>query len=166
MSLLLFINFRDYRGVLLPFMATGMATIWTMGILVLMDHDINIVNNAIVILLMVIGVADGVHVVALRFGKNSNAPVNKGTAHAIQVKSTFWSPMFYNMLLPCLTTTTTAVGFLSTLVYLKSHSSRFWFRSGHRRDDGLCHDHSFCTEHARHTPFATTRKRRQRFSRA
>ena len=40
-----------------------MATAWprrTMGILVLMDHDINIVNNAIVILLMVIGVADGV----------------------------------------------------------------------------------------------------------
>jgi len=117
MSLLLFISFRDYRGVVLPFMATGMATIWTMGILVLMGHDINIVNNAIVILLMVIGVADGVHVVA-RFKEELKRadlaglrPSNEEQKHNLVAR------VLQHMLLPrFLTTTTTAVGFLSTLV--------------------------------------------------
>ncbi|MBL92245.1 MAG: hypothetical protein CMH56_10615 [Myxococcales bacterium] len=117
MGLLLFLVFRDFRGVFLPFLATGMATVWTMGILVLLGHNINIVNNAIIILLLVIGVADGVHVVARykeelkRAEKNGRRPTNEQEKHLLVAQ------VVQHMLLPCfLTTTTTAVGFLSTLV--------------------------------------------------
>ena len=95
--------------------------------------------------------------VVARFKKNSNAPMNKGTAPRNTGESTLCRYVLQHMLLPCfLTTTTTAVGFLSTLV-AEVHSSKILVCSGHRRDDGLCHDH-LCTEHARHT-FATTRKK-------
>ena len=117
MGLLLFIGFRDFRGVFLPFFATGMATVWTVGVLVLIGHNINIVNNAIVILLLVIGVADGVHVVA-RYKEELKRARQKGwVGQEQEEKHRLVAYVLQHMMLPCfLTTTTTAVGFLSTLV--------------------------------------------------
>lgn len=115
MGALLFLSFRHLRGVALPFVATGLATVWALGLLVLRGHHINIVNNAMVVLLLVIGIADAVHIVA-RFDdeykdahdRSGGAPVDK---HAVVART------LAAMVLPCfLTTTTTAVGFASSLI--------------------------------------------------
>jgi predicted RND superfamily exporter protein len=117
MSLLLFLSFRDWRGVLLPFLTTGFSTVWLLGYLVLRDHPINIVNNAIVILLLVIAIADAVHLVARfedeLFAARIFADQNGGEVDPDQVVAR----TIQAMTLPCfLTTTTTAVGFASTAV--------------------------------------------------
>lgn len=64
MGLLLYFAFRSARGLLLPFVATGTATIWTLGVMNLEGHSINVANNAIVVLLLVIGVSDAIHLLA------------------------------------------------------------------------------------------------------
>ena len=116
MGLLLWFSFRDLRGVILPFLATGAATLWTLGYLVLIDHAINVVNNAIVVLLLVIGVADAVHLVSRFFDELALARENAGEGgsvdHELVVAHTIQA-----MALPCfLTTSTTAIGFASALV--------------------------------------------------
>lgn len=109
---LLWLAFKDFRGVILPFLATGAATLWTLGYLVLVGHEINVVNNAIVVLLLVIGVADAVHLVARFFDElqlaRSTGVVDKDELIARTIEA---------MTLPCfLTTTTTAIGFASAVV--------------------------------------------------
>jgi predicted RND superfamily exporter protein len=116
MGILLYLAFRDLRGVILPFLATGCATVWALGYLVVIGHEINVVNNAMVVLLLVIGIADAVHLVA-RFQDeldearallpdDEEADKDEVLARTIQA-----------MTLPCLlTTTTTSIGFGSALV--------------------------------------------------
>ncbi|MEM7495109.1 MAG: MMPL family transporter [Myxococcota bacterium] len=60
----LWLSFRDVRGVALPFVTTGVATLWTLGWLGAVGHSFNIVNNALIVLLIVIGIADSVHIFA------------------------------------------------------------------------------------------------------
>lgn len=116
MGALLWLSFRDGRGVLLPFLATGAATVWTLGYLVLAGHVINVVNNAIVVLLLVIGVADAVHMVARYFDELSFARRELGV-HATIDPLWVVGRTIEAMALPCfLTTTTTAIGFASAFV--------------------------------------------------
>lgn len=116
MGLLLWFSFRDLRGVILPFLATGAATIWTLGYLVLMDHAINVVNNAIVVLLLVIGVADAVHLVSRFFDELALARQQAGPDGPVDPELVV-ARTIEAMALPCfLTTSTTAIGFASALV--------------------------------------------------
>lgn len=64
MGVLLFVAFRSGRGVVLPFMATGAATVWTLGVMRFEGHSINVTNNAIITLLLVIGVSDAIHLLS------------------------------------------------------------------------------------------------------
>lgn len=114
MGALLWLSFRDLRGVVLPFFATGAATVWTLGYLVLVGHEINVVNNAIVVLILVIGVADAVHLVARFFDELALARLEGGVEvdQDLVVARTVEA-----MTLPCfLTTTTTSIGFASAIV--------------------------------------------------
>ena len=63
-ALFLALSFRDIRGVVLPFMTTGVATLWVLGWLGAVGHSFNIINNALIVLLIVIGIADSVHIFA------------------------------------------------------------------------------------------------------
>lgn len=115
MGILLFFAFRSLRGVILPFLAAGAATIWALGWLVLEGHSLNLVNNSLIVLLLVIGVADAIHVLArfeyeLRLMRKkeheTGTPVNKYhlVARTLQL-----------MLIPVtLTTTVAAIGFASS----------------------------------------------------
>ncbi|MCA9508034.1 MAG: MMPL family transporter [Myxococcales bacterium] len=110
--LLLFVMTKHIFGALYPLFVIFLALTWTVGYLVLAGHDINVVNNALIMLIMVIGIADAVHIYTRYIDeaidahqKNPNAPAKKEV-----VISTISA-----MLLPCfLTTATTALGFLSS----------------------------------------------------
>ncbi|MDA0712952.1 MAG: MMPL family transporter, partial [bacterium] len=64
MAFLLWLSFHSWRGVILPFLATGTATVWTLGWLVLRGHPLDIVNNKLIVLLMVIGTSCAVQFLA------------------------------------------------------------------------------------------------------
>ncbi|MEM7588920.1 MAG: MMPL family transporter [Myxococcota bacterium] len=115
-ALFLWLSFRDVRGVVLPFIATGVATVWALGWLCVVGHSFNIVNNALVVLLLVISIADSVHLFA-RFQDELQqeqlvARRDKRTvdADAVVIRTTV------AMIPPCLLTScTTALGFASSV---------------------------------------------------
>lgn len=117
MALLLWISFRSTRGILLPFVATGAATIWALGWLALLGHPLDIVNNALVVLLLVISVADAVHFLSryedeFAINRRENSIFGKEPNKLVAVAKTV-----QHMTIPCLlTTTTTALGFASSIV--------------------------------------------------
>ncbi|MFH1808735.1 MAG: MMPL family transporter [Pseudomonadota bacterium] len=113
MGILLWLAFRSLRGVLLPFVATGTATLWTLGVMSIEGHSINVANNAIVVLLLVIGVSDAIHLLS-RFEEELRlqraAGITPGKLKTVAVVTE-------HLGLACLLTSmTTAVGFGSLIV--------------------------------------------------
>jgi predicted RND superfamily exporter protein len=63
LSIVLFLGFRSYLGVLLPLFIAGMAILWTIGIMVLGGFQMSMVSSNIPILLLAVGSAYSIHVV-------------------------------------------------------------------------------------------------------
>ena len=111
LSLFLYLIFRDLRGVFIPFIVTAVAALWCVGWMSALGHDINIVNNSIVILIVVIGVADSMHIFSRYLEESSKTPLSEEASNQTVVVRTVGA-----MALPCLlTTSTTAIGFLAAL---------------------------------------------------
>ena len=117
MAFLLWFSFRSLAGMILPFIATGAATIWTLGWLVLRGHSLDIVNNKLIVLLLVIGTSCAIQVLA-RFQDElfkmrqrvkkygGGVDVNEVMASCVDA-----------LALPCfLTTATAALGFGAVVV--------------------------------------------------
>ncbi|MFT7580934.1 MAG: putative RND superfamily exporter protein [Myxococcota bacterium] len=60
--LLLWVAFRSPLAVIAPMTGVGMATIWGLGLMQMHGEPLNLVNNVTGVVALVIGVADGVHV--------------------------------------------------------------------------------------------------------
>jgi predicted RND superfamily exporter protein len=60
----LYFSFRTLRGVLLPLSAVLISTIWAMGLMTLLGIDQSIVSNGMPVLLIAIGSAFGIHMIA------------------------------------------------------------------------------------------------------
>lgn len=63
-AVVLFLSFRSFRGVLLPTLTVGVSLIWTLGIMVLAGSKLSLGSMALPPLILVIGVAYSLHVVA------------------------------------------------------------------------------------------------------
>ncbi len=61
--LVLFFSFRNFRGVILPFLAVVLSTIWTLGTMAILKVPLTIISNTIPVILMAVGSAYGIHVV-------------------------------------------------------------------------------------------------------
>ena len=59
---ILFLLFRTFRGVLLPFSAVIIADFWSLGIMGALGLTINIVTYIVPTLVLIIGVADSIHI--------------------------------------------------------------------------------------------------------
>jgi uncharacterized protein len=111
LTVFLYLIFRDLRGVFIPFIVTAVAAIWCIGWMALLGHTINIVNNSIIILLVVIGVADSMHIFS-RY-REECARLNEENESRNREAIT---ACISSMAIPCfLTTTTTAIGFLAAI---------------------------------------------------
>lgn len=109
--LLLLVMTKHPLGALFPLIVIFLAIVWTVGYLSLVDHDINVVNNALIMLIMVIGIADAVHIYT-RFVDESISARQNGK---VPNKKDVVTATLAAMLLPCfLTSATTALGFLSS----------------------------------------------------
>jgi predicted RND superfamily exporter protein len=60
----LYFSFRTKRGVLLPLSAVLVSTVWAMGLMTLLGIDQSIVSNGMPVLLIAIGSAFGIHMIA------------------------------------------------------------------------------------------------------
>ncbi len=56
--------FRSFTRMLLPLATVGMAVVWTTGLMALTGTPIDIINNVVPSLLLVIGLSDGLHLMA------------------------------------------------------------------------------------------------------
>jgi predicted RND superfamily exporter protein len=113
LAVLLVVMTKHPLGALFPLLIIFLALVWTVGYLSFVGHEINVVNNAIFILIMVIGIADAVHIYT-RFideskiarYKNNGIDPNKGHIIVNTINA---------MLVPCfLTSATTSLGFVAS----------------------------------------------------
>ncbi|MCG8700705.1 MAG: MMPL family transporter [Bacteroidales bacterium] len=63
MIIILYISFRTMTGVIMPLLSAGIAVIWTLGVMSLLDIDLTLISNNLPIILLAIGSAYAIHVI-------------------------------------------------------------------------------------------------------
>ena len=100
----LWLLYRSIIGVLIPLCSVGLGALWTAAAMALAGQEVNIINTITATLILVIGVADAIHMMT-RYGQERRA----GRARDVAVRRTLAS-----VGLACLLTSlTTAVGFMT-----------------------------------------------------
>ncbi|NLG85479.1 MAG: RND family transporter [Firmicutes bacterium] len=82
-GIVLFLSFRTIRGVVLPLVTVGISIVWTLGIMALLHRPLSLVSNIVPVLLVGIGSAYGIHIVA-RFQEK----IREGLGREEAVRST------------------------------------------------------------------------------
>jgi predicted RND superfamily exporter protein len=82
---LLWLAFHSLRGVWIPLAVVVAATVWTFGAMRLLDMEITVIASSIPIVLVAMGIADGIHVIHeyyhhLRLGKGNVEAITCGSA--------------------------------------------------------------------------------------
>ena len=60
--IVLYFSFRNLRGVLLPLLVVSISAVWTLGLMAIFDVPVTIISFILPVILMAIGIADGIHV--------------------------------------------------------------------------------------------------------
>ncbi len=104
---MLFLSFRSLRGVLLPVVTVVVSLIWTLGIMVLMGSSLSLGNMALPPLILVLGTAYSLHIVAEYYEQvQPERSVANVVLATLQATNT---PLF-------IAAFTTVLGFLSLIV--------------------------------------------------
>ncbi len=102
-----FIVFRRWSAVMIPFSVVVLASLWNFGVMGFFDLRVNVLTGALIPLLLAVGIADSIHVLADYYQELARG-VPRECAVEISVAQ---------LLLPCFfTSSTTAAGMLSLLV--------------------------------------------------
>lgn len=102
----LYAAFRWRWGVLIPFAVVGLSVLWTLGLMAICSVPITVLSFILPVVLMAIGIADGIHVLS-RYREEARAAADKETA-ILQTMTSMQRPVV-------MTSLTTAAGFLSLL---------------------------------------------------
>ena len=86
----LYLSFRSARGVVLPLVTVITSVIWTLGFMVLLGRPLSLVNNVMPVLLIGVGSAYGLHIVA-RFQEGISRGLDRREAVGAAVGSTGFS---------------------------------------------------------------------------
>ncbi|MDW3650742.1 MAG: MMPL family transporter [Bacteroidia bacterium] len=104
--LVLFIMFRSLPALILPLIVVGLAVLWTIATMVLLDRPLSLVSNIIPSMLLVIGVSDVIHLLSHYISLRKNGwESQKALKEAIRKVG----------IATLLTSITTILGFLSLL---------------------------------------------------
>jgi len=111
---ILFVGFRTLMGVIIPLFIAGITAIWTMGLMVAMGIEQNIVTTILPVFLLTVAVADAIH-----FYNHYLQNTSAGEPDATRLNHTF-----SHLLRPLvLTSITTLIGFLTLawteLIFIK-----------------------------------------------
>ena len=107
-TIVLFIMLRSVKSTILTMLVVFFSTVWAFGLMALVDIPIYAVSTMIPVMLIAIGVADGIHLYShLQLFQRKNPDAGKKEAVNDMIKN-MWSPVV-------MTSITTAVGFISLL---------------------------------------------------
>ncbi|MBT3210241.1 MAG: RND family transporter [Bacteroidetes bacterium] len=107
-TLVLFIMLRSIKSTILTMLVVFFSTLWAFGAMALLNIPIYAVSTMIPVMLIAIGVADGVHLYShLQLFLRKNPEATKKEASADMIKN-MWKPVV-------MTSVTTAIGFISLL---------------------------------------------------
>ena len=104
----LYLTYRSLRGVLLPFAVVVGSVIWTLGLMGSLGFPLYFISTMMPVVLMAIGVADGIHILSRYYDEILEHPDTDGPTAVVATMSEMWRPV-------ALTSLTTAAGFLSFL---------------------------------------------------
>ena len=104
----LYCTYRSLRSVLLPLAVVVAAVIWTLGIMAATGFPMFFVTSMMPVVLMAIGVADGIHILSRYYDELLEHPDTSSSAAVLAAMREMWQPVV-------LTSLTTAAGFLSFL---------------------------------------------------
>ena len=102
----LFVSFRWTWGVLIPFAVVSLSVLWVLGLMAMTSVPITVLSFVLPVLLMAIGIADGIHVLS-RYREELRRQRDKRSA-ILETMKAMKRPVV-------LTSLTTAIGFLSLL---------------------------------------------------
>lgn len=102
----LYAAFRWRWGVLIPFAVVGVSVLWTLGLMAICSVPITVLSFILPVVLMAIGIADGIHVLS-RYREEARDAVDKREA-ILRTMMSMQRPVV-------MTSLTTAAGFLSLL---------------------------------------------------
>jgi uncharacterized protein len=106
--LMLLLIFRTVRGVALPLLVVMFSVIWAMGLMAFLKIPLYPMTTIVPIVVMAIGVADGIHILARYNEAARENPGRSSKEIAVEAMCEMWSPVV-------MTSLTTTVGFLSLL---------------------------------------------------
>ncbi|MCK4569159.1 MAG: RND family transporter, partial [Bacteroidales bacterium] len=101
-ALILALFFKTIRGVLLPLLTVGIAIVWTLGIMALLNYQMSMISNNIPIILLAVGSAYTIHVLN-RINEMKDTDRRKALLKAL----------IYIFIPVLLAAITTAIGFMS-----------------------------------------------------
>ena len=106
LSLVLWLLFRSVPGVLIPLLSVGLGAVWTLAAMALTGQEINVINTITATLVLVIGIADAIHMMT-RYGQERREGADRPTATRRALVAVGAACL--------LTSVTTAVGFATLL---------------------------------------------------
>ena len=106
LALVLLILFRSPAGVMIPLLSVGLGALWTLGAMALAGQQVNIINTITATLVLVIGVADAIHMMT-RYGQERRQGLDRPAATR--------QALVHVGAACLLTSVTTAVGFMTLL---------------------------------------------------
>ena len=104
----LYCTYRSLRGALLPLAVVVAAVIWTLGTMAATGFPMFFITSMMPVVLMAIGVADGIHILSRYYDELLEHPDTSSSAAVLAAMREMWQPVV-------LTSLTTAAGFLSFL---------------------------------------------------
>ncbi len=107
-TIVLFIMLRSVKSTILTMMVVFLSTVWAFGLMALLNVPIYAVSTMIPVMLIAIGVADGIHLYShLQLFQQKNPDASKKEATIDMIRN-MWKPVV-------MTSITTSVGFISLL---------------------------------------------------
>lgn len=103
---ILFLILRSLRGVLLPLIVVVASVIWAVALMNMFGVPFYITTTMMPIILMAVGVADGIHILSKYYDEIIQFPEKERRALVMDTMSEMWLPVV-------MTSVTTAIGFLA-----------------------------------------------------
>ena len=104
----LYVTYRSLRGVVLPLAVVVVSVLWTLGLMATVGVPMDFVTTMMPVVLMAVGVADGIHILSRYYDEIRTHPHLSGSEAVVVAMEEMWRPVV-------LTSLTTAAGFLSFL---------------------------------------------------
>ncbi len=106
---ILFLTFRSLRGVLLPLLVVIASVIWAVAIMNMLGVPFYITTTMLPIILMAVGVADGVHILSRYYDEIIQHPDKDKRDIVMTTMMEMWPPVV-------MTSVTTAAGFMAFII--------------------------------------------------